>query len=105
VDIDDYKGDWLFMPGKGTQVKDFGAYGIPYRCLVPQKIDGLLVAGRCLSASHEAQASARVMGTCMAMGQAAGTAAALSAKQGISPRDIDRNILVQTLTSQGAITR
>lgn len=105
VDIHDYKGDWLFVPDKGTQVKDFGAYGIPYRCLVPQKIGDLLIAGRCLSASHAAHASARVMGTCMAMGQAAGTAAALSTAQGISPRDIDRNVLLQTLTSQGAIVR
>ena len=57
-------------------------YGIPYRCLVPLDVDGLLVAGRCFSATHDAHASARSMATCMAMGQAAGTAAVLAAAGG-----------------------
>jgi hypothetical protein len=52
-------------------------YGIPFRCLVPVDLDNLLVAGRCLSATHDAHASVRSMAQCMAMGQAAGTAAAL----------------------------
>ena len=57
-----------------------GVYGIPYRCLIPAGIDGLLVAGRCFSSSHDAHASARSMATCMAMGQAAGTAAAMAVR-------------------------
>ena len=105
VDIHDYDGSWLHMPKKGTQVKGYGSYGIPYRCLLPQKIDGLLVAGRCLSATHEAHASARVMGTCMAMGQAAGTAAALSIREKVTPRELETRKLLETLGAQGAIVR
>lgn len=64
-------------------------YGVPYRSLVPKGIDNLLVAGRCLSASSDAAGAVRVMPPCMAMGQAAGTAAAIALKAGIQPRSID----------------
>jgi len=69
-------------------VEDGGVYGIPYRCLLPNGVEGLLVAGRCFSATHDAHASARSMATCMAMGQAAGTAAAMAADGGITPREV-----------------
>jgi hypothetical protein len=73
------------------------AYGIPYRALLPRNVDGLLVAGRCISGTKEAAGSFRVMATCMAIGQAAGTAAALAAAQNAQPRDLDieeiRNVL------------
>jgi ribulose 1,5-bisphosphate synthetase/thiazole synthase len=105
VDIHDYDGSWFHMPKKGTQIKDYGSYGIPYRCLLPKDIDGLLVAGRCLSTTHEAHASARVMGTCMALGQAAGTAAALSVAGNILPRALDIQKLLETIEAQGAIVR
>ncbi len=59
-------------------VGDGGSYDIPYGCLIPRKLENVLVAGRCLSSSREANGSARVMGTCMATGHAAGTAAAMS---------------------------
>ena len=62
---------WVYLDEGAT-------YGIPYRALQPRGIDNVLVAGRCFSATHEAHASARSMATCMAMGQAAGTAAALT---------------------------
>jgi len=78
------------------------AYGIPYRCLTPKGQDTLLVAGRSLSADHTALASARVMATCMAMGQAAGAAAALAARDGVSTRQIDVRRLREILRSQGA---
>src|SRR6202043_2287182 len=55
------------------------SYEIPYRCLVPKTVDDLLVAGRCISTTHEALASTRLTPTVMTLGQAAGTAAALSA--------------------------
>ena len=64
-------------------------YGVPYKSLVPVKIDGLLVAGRCLSADSTAAGAVRVMPPCMAMGQAAGTAAALSIKTQCEVRNID----------------
>jgi hypothetical protein len=58
-------------------------YGIPYRCLVAKEVDNLLVPGRALSATHEAASSARVMPICMTTGEAAGSAAAIAAHQGI----------------------
>ena len=72
------------------------AYEIPYRCLVPQGVNNLLVAGRCVSATHEAMAAIRVMPPAFAMGQAAGTAAALSMRAGVEPRALD----VETLQAQ-----
>ena len=77
-------------------------YGIPYRALVPEKLHGLLAAGRCISTTAEAHGATRVSPTCMAFGQAAGTAAALAAKAGVAPRAVDVASLQQLLVSQGA---
>ncbi len=55
-------------------------HDVPYRALLPEKLDGLLVAGRCISATHRGAESGKSMGNCMATGHAAGLAAALSAK-------------------------
>ncbi len=63
-------------------------FGIPYRCLYSRTIDNLLFAGRNLSATHAALSSTRVMATCAVLGQAAGTAAALAATRGITPREL-----------------
>ncbi len=84
-------------------VAEGGVYGIPYRSLLPAGIEGLLVAGRCFSATHEAHASARSMATCMAMGQAAGTAAAIAARDGTTPRAIAAADLRQRLRADGAL--
>jgi hypothetical protein len=70
---------------------------------LPRGVDRLLVAGRCISASRKALASARITGTCMAMGQAAGTAAALAARSNHAPRSLDVSELRNTLRQQGAI--
>ena len=64
-------------------------YEVPYGCFVPRTGESVLVAGRCLSAEHEAMASARVTGPCFAYGQAIGLAASLCAREGIAPRSID----------------
>lgn len=64
-------------------------FDIPYGCIVAKGVDDLLVAGRCLSAEHVAQSSLRIQQTCMATGQAAGAAAALSLKEGVAPRLLD----------------
>jgi hypothetical protein len=64
------------------------SHEIPYRCHLPVGIDNLLVAGRCLSATFVAQSSVRIQPVCRALGEAAGAAAALSARSGISPRDL-----------------
>ncbi len=63
-------------------------YDIPYGCLVPREIDGLLLAGRCISGSHDAHASYRVMTICLGIGAAAGAAAAIAARRRISPRQV-----------------
>jgi len=82
---------------------DEGAtYGIPYRSLLPVGVEGLVVSGRCFSATHDAHASARSMGTCMAMGQAAGTAAALAAERDTTPRELPVEDLLARLDAQGA---
>jgi len=84
-------------------VADAGVYGIPYRSLLPQGVDGVLVAGRCFSATHDAHASARSMATCMAMGQAAGTAAAMAVASRETPRNVDAGALRARLRADGAL--
>ncbi|QBI53024.1 FAD-dependent oxidoreductase [Streptomonospora litoralis] len=78
-------------------------YAIPYRCLVPAAMEGLLVAGRCLSATHEAAAAVRVMPPAFGLGHAAGVAAALAVAGGTSPRHLDTELLRAKLLDQGAI--
>jgi len=78
------------------------AYQIPYRCLVPQGVEQLLVAGRCVSATHEALGAIRVMPPSFAMGEATGTAAALAIAEGISPRDVPVAWVQETLVKHGA---
>jgi hypothetical protein len=84
-------------------VPDGGDYDVPYRCLVPERIDALLVAGRCLSASREAIGSARMGAQCMAYGHAAGVAAALAATMQCQPRAVPIDRLRGELRAQGAI--
>jgi hypothetical protein len=84
-------------------VRDGGDYDVPFRCLVPKTLEGVLVAGRCISATREAAGSARMGAQCMAYGQAAGTAAALAARDRIAPRSVDVRTLRRTLADQGAI--
>lgn len=79
------------------------AYDIPYRCLLPKAVESLIVAGRSISATRKALASARVTATCMAMGQAAGTAAALSVKLSVPPRLLDVALLQRALREQGVL--
>lgn len=68
-------------------------YEVPYRCMLPVGVDGLLVAGRCVSASFEGQSAMRIIPTVRALGQAAGVAAAWAARQGLPPRELDRAAL------------
>ncbi len=84
-------------------VGDSGVYGVPYRTLLPIGVEGLLVAGRCFSSTHDAHASARSMATCMAMGQAAGTAAALATTAGTTPRSLDADLVRARLVTDGAV--
>jgi hypothetical protein len=75
---------------------------LPYRMLLPEGIDNLLVAGRCASMTHKGQSAARVSGACFVMGEAAGSAAALALSGNRIPRDIAVDKLQETLQQQGA---
>jgi hypothetical protein len=76
-------------------------YEIPYRCLIPVKIDNLLVAGRCISTDFEAQSGTRLIMTCITMGHAAGTAASLSIKENVVPRKLNVEYLRDKLVKEG----
>ena len=90
------KGLWIPVP-------EGRSYTIPYRSLVPLKVDRLLAAGRCISAEHAALGAVRVMPTAMATGQAAGVAAALSAASGVQPRRLSAEEVRRELVEQGAV--
>ena len=75
-------------------------FDVRYGCLVAKGVDNLLVAGRCISAEHEAQASLRIQQTCMSTGEAAGLAAAQSLKQGVTPRELEPREVVKRLVKQ-----
>jgi hypothetical protein len=78
-------------------------YEIPYRCLVPLEIENLLIAGRCVSSTQAGHGAIRIIPCCAAMGQAAGTAAALSIRENVSPRGLDTDHLVRELREQGSL--
>lgn len=80
-----------------------GNHDIPLRALIPQKVENLLVAGRCISSDHDANASLRGAATCLATGHAAGTAAALAARENGSVRDLDIQAIQHVLKEQQAI--
>jgi len=84
-------------------IAEGGSYDIPYATLLPRGVSNVMVAGRCLSATREAHGSARVMGTCMGMGQAAGTAAAMSIAEGAPLRQLSVSALRDRLIQQGAV--
>ena len=93
-------GDVIFKFPSIPESRGFNE--LPYRMLVPQDIDNLLMAGRCASMTHDGQSAARVSGACFAMGEAAGTAAALALEGNAVPRDIAVGKLQLQLKQQGA---
>jgi hypothetical protein len=106
VALSSYPVDIHNPRGEGTVLKHLPPgewYSIPYRCLVPREVDGLLVAGRPISTTHEAHSSVRVQPTCYAMGQAAGIAAAMAAAGGMEPRAVDAQAVRVEIRSQGGI--
>ena len=82
-------------------IKNGGWYGIPYRALVPLKVENLLVAGRMITSDKNAHMSTRNSASCMVQGQAAGTAAALSVREGVTPRALDPEKLRDRLRRDG----
>jgi hypothetical protein len=94
--------------GSGTVLKRLPpgeAYDIPLRCLMPRNAEGLLVAGRCISGTHEAHSSYRVMPIVMATGHAAGVCAAIAAREGVAPRAVAAPEVQRELLRQGASLR
>jgi hypothetical protein len=93
---------------RGSNISDYVSltqkglyYQVPFRCMVPKLIENLLFAGRCISADSVALASMRGMATCMGLGQAAGTAAAMAVEDNKSIQNIDHEALIQQLKNQG----
>jgi hypothetical protein len=114
TDIDELKipNDSIALCGYNVDIlTDVGVYfqpvkhaiGVPYGCLVSQNIDGLLVAGRCISTESYAIGLLRAMSTCLALGEAAGTAAVLAVKNNISVVDVNVDRLRKVLVDNGAI--
>ncbi|RKN83985.1 FAD-dependent oxidoreductase [Paenibacillus ginsengarvi] len=86
---------------KTTDERKVSGYDIPYRCMVPESFDNLLVAGRAISATHVAMSSMRVQPTCYALGQAAGIASSLAIESGRPCRDVDAAEVHGKLLEQG----
>lgn len=100
-DIHNVKGAGLDPSGAQAHFQSRGKYTIPYRCCVPEKIDGLLLAGRNISGTHKAHSNYRVMPVCVNLGQGTGVAAALAAKLRITPRQVDIIEVQRLLCAQG----
>lgn len=105
VALGNYEIDIHNPAGTGTELyyfKDDEYYSIPYRSLLPKEYDNMLVAGRCLSATHEAHSAVRIMPICACLGQAAGTAIGIASKSGGTVHAIDVKALQMKLKAAGA---
>jgi hypothetical protein len=98
--FDDQIGCFAFIDNPRDFVKDGGAYGIPYRALIPHGIDNLFITGRMITPDLAAHNSTRNTVACMVHGQAAGTAAALAVKSGFTPAEVDVEQLQTKLSDQ-----
>ncbi len=100
-DIHNIDGAGLDKNGAQKFFRSEGAYTIPYRSCVPVKLDGLLLAGRCISGTHKAHSNYRVMPICMNMGHGVGTAAAWAAAHNVEARNVDISAVQKILQEQG----
>ena len=106
IAVSNYAIDIHNPNGTGTvfrEFKDGEWYEIPYRCLVPKEMNNLLVAGRCISSTHEAQASYRIMPFCAEIGQASGCAAAVAKNSGKSVREVNVGEVRKILRAEGFV--
>ena len=104
IAVSNYAIDIHNPEGTGTHWHEFADgewYTIPYRCLVPKEMKNVLVAGRCISSTHEAQASYRIMPFCCELGQAAGTAVAVAKEGKTDLRNVDIKKLQSKLKAEG----
>jgi len=105
IDIHNPKGTGIIYGNnqKTISYPKGGWNDIPYRALYSSAVKNLLVAGKCVSSTHEAHAAIRIMASCIAMGQAAGTAAGLSIKNSSNVCDVEVNVLRNKLVEDGAL--
>jgi hypothetical protein len=103
IAVASYPLDLHHPEGGGCTLQWCGdCYDIPFRALLPLGVENLIIAGRCISTTHEAMSSTRVMATCMAIGEAAGRAAKMAVHLKIKPREIDVKVLQKELLNKGA---
>jgi len=98
-DVIAWRSGWLDVGF--TKLSMMKIHQVPYRAIVPEKIDGLLTAGRCISATHVGASSGKSMGNCFATGHAAGIAASLSSKTGKIPRELKVKEIQKILSNDG----
>jgi len=98
-DVIAWRSGWFDIGFQRTELMKI--HQVPYRAIVPLHIDGILAAGRCISASHEGAAAGKSMGNCYATGHAAGIAAALSSKTGKAPRELNVKEIQDSLRNDG----
>lgn len=96
-DVHNITGAGLDKTGVQKHFQQNKGYTIPYRCFIPEKIDGLLLSGRCISGTHMAHSNYRVMPICVGMGEACGYAASLAVKTNCQVREIDANDIQKLL--------
>lgn len=103
-DIHNTEGPGLDKNGEENVVTVSGAYSVPYRACVPEKLDGLLLSGRNISGTHKAHSCYRVMGSCLNIGVGVGTAAAVALRDNTELRDVDIRKVQQILLDNGTKT-
>lgn len=98
-DVIAWRSGWLDIGY--VEISQMRIHQVPYRSIVPEEIEGLLAAGRCISASHAGASAGKSMGNCYATGHAAGVAAALAVKTNRTPRELDVKRIQQILREDG----
>jgi ribulose 1,5-bisphosphate synthetase/thiazole synthase len=93
-------GRFGFIDIADYEIENAGSYGIPYRSLLPQKVEGVLIAGRSMSTDHVVHHSTRNVGCCLLTGEAAGTAAALAARENVASSKLDAQLLRRALAER-----
>lgn len=86
-----------------VRLEEMAVHDVPYRALIPRRIDNLLASGRNISTTHVGMSAGKSMGNCMATGHAAGVASALSIQEGVSPRQLNVRLLQRGLVEQGVL--
>lgn len=102
-DVHNLSGSGLDETGAQEKFSQKNGYTIPYGCMVPVEIDGLLLSGRNISGTHMAHSNFRAMPICMGIGEACGIAASIAVKKGIELRDVDPKEISSTLSPKSVL--